>query len=175
MKMPPNTPPGKQLAFLIHDVARLLRRRLDQATQEIGLTSAQWRVLASVARCQSLDLDPLNQAELADMLDIEPITLSRQIDRLAKAELIERRADPSDRRAHRLHLTDKALPMVAAFRQTGAKIMGEALDGVDDDEVTAIIGALDRIQSNLTGKPANVVRFGEAGSAKKTSEKRGVS
>lgn len=154
-------PPNKRMAFLIHDVARLLRHKLDKVAEGSGLTSAQWRVLASVARCQSLNLEPLNQAALADMLDIEPITLSRQIDRLATAKLIERRPDPSDRRAHRLYLTDKAAPMVASFRATGSKMLGGALDGVDDAAVGTMIATLERIRTNLTGKTDTVVPFAD--------------
>lgn len=156
-----NLPPNKRMAFLIHDVARLLRHRLDKVAEGSGLTSAQWRVLASVARCQSLNLEAPNQAALADMLDIEPITLSRQIDRLAAAELIERRPDPADRRAHRLYLTDKAAPMVASFRAMGAKMLGGALDGIDDAVVDTMIATLERIRTNLTGKTETVVPFAD--------------
>lgn len=147
-----NLPPSKRMVFLIQDVARLLRSKLDHAAQNSGMTSAQWRVLASVARCQSLNLPPLNQAELADMLDIEPITLSRQVDRLAGTGLIERRPDPNDRRAYRLHLTEKAKPMVAAFRDTATKMLTGTLDGISQDEIEGMIALLERVRSNLTGK-----------------------
>jgi DNA-binding MarR family transcriptional regulator len=169
------------MAFLIHDVARLLRRKMDHATQGSGLTSAQWRVITSIARRRSMNLEPLNQAELADMLDVEPITLSRQIDRLAAAKLIERRLDPHDRRAHRQHLTDKAAPMVAAFREIGSKMLTEALDGISEVEVAAITALLGRIRTNLTGKDGTVVPFAEARTpagaktaAKARSVKRGA-
>ncbi|HVQ11251.1 MAG TPA: helix-turn-helix domain-containing protein, partial [Methyloceanibacter sp.] len=84
-------PPAKGLGLLVHDVGRLLRRKIDQRAQALGLTSAQWRVLAAVARTELLNQEPLNQAGLADQLEIEPITLSRLVDRMESAKLIERR------------------------------------------------------------------------------------
>ena len=72
-------PPAKWLGFLVHDVGRLLRRQIDQRAQALGLTSAQWRVLSAVARTELLNQEPLNQASLADQLEIEPITLSRSL------------------------------------------------------------------------------------------------
>src|SRR5262249_22367689 len=109
-------PPAKGLGFLVHDVGRHLRRKIDQRAQAIGLTSAQWRVLAAVARTELQNQEPLNQAGLAEQLEVEPITLSRLIDRMESAGLIERRADPADRRAYRLYLTEAARPVVADFR-----------------------------------------------------------
>jgi len=97
-------PPAKNLGLLIHDVGRLLRRQLDQQAQAIGLTSAQWRVLAYLARCEGT-----NQATLADLMDMEPISLSRHLDRMEADGLTERHRDPDDRRAHRLHLTDEGI------------------------------------------------------------------
>jgi DNA-binding MarR family transcriptional regulator len=154
-----NLPPGKKMAFLIQDVSRMLRHKLDAVAQRSGLTSAQWRVLASISRCASLNLEPLNQASLADMLDIEPITLSRQIDRLARAGLIERRPDPKDRRAYRLFLTSKAAPMVAAFRDVGSRMMGQAMEGVSAEEVAAVSATLEKIRNNLTGKTELTLPF----------------
>lgn len=165
-------PIGKQLALLVSDVSRLLRNKIDLMAGESGVTTAQWRVLANVAQCNALDRAPPNQAELASMLDVEPITLSRQIDRLAAAGLIERRPDPHDRRAHRLYLTDKAMPLLAVFRDVGSQLMTEALDGVDETEVTAMVANLARIRANLTGKETNVVPFADAKPEQKSSTKR---
>lgn len=161
--------PGKRMALLIQDVSRLIRHRMDLMSQDSGLTSAQWRVLASVARCRSLNLEPLNQATLADMLDVEPITLSRQIDRLASAGLIERRPDPNDRRAHRLHLTAKADPMVAEFREIAARMMKGALDGIDDSEVEFVVSVLERLRTNLTGKDTAIAPDAEPVSLKESA------
>jgi DNA-binding MarR family transcriptional regulator len=154
-------PVDKQLALLIHDVSRILRSKIDVIATERGVTTAQWRVIANVAQCKASNRPPPNQAELANMLDIEPITLSRQIDRLAAAGLIERRPDPADRRAHRLHLTEEAKPLLAVFRDIGTQLMAEALDGVEPETVAAMVTALARIRRNLTGKSANVVPFAD--------------
>jgi MarR family transcriptional regulator, transcriptional regulator for hemolysin len=145
--------PSKSVGFLLHDVARLLRRRMDQRAQALGLTSAQWRVLAHVAKCETLGQEPLNQTALADLLDMEPISLSRHIDRAEAASLIERRPDPTDRRAHRLFLTDSARPLVASFRVTAGEVLNEALSGISEKEVAALIDVLDRIRVNVSAKP----------------------
>jgi len=152
MRFPIETlPPGKRTAFLILDVARIFRNTLDKVAESSGLTGAQWRVLSTVARCESLNLGPLNQATLAGLLDIEPITLSRQIDRLEKMGLINRRPAPDDRRAYHLYLTPKAAPMVAAFREFASVTVTQALKGMDEAEVAALGVALEKIRTNLAG------------------------
>jgi hypothetical protein len=80
-----NNMPAKGVGVLINDVARLLRRLIDQRAHTIGLTSAQWRVLAAVARAELKNEEPLNQAGLAEQMDMEPITLSRLVDRMEGA------------------------------------------------------------------------------------------
>jgi DNA-binding MarR family transcriptional regulator len=165
-----NQPPAKGLGLLIHDVSRLLRRRIDQQAQTIGLTSAQWRVLSSVARAEMRNDEPLNQAMLADQMDMEPITLSRLIDRMEQATLIERRPDPTDRRAHRLYLTENARPLVAKFRAVAGNCIGDAFTGVTDDEMDMVSEVLARVRTNLTGKSETVVTFSKNGHS--TSEDR---
>jgi DNA-binding MarR family transcriptional regulator len=145
--------PGKALGLLVHDVGRLLRRRIDAKAQSLGLTSAQWRVLSHVFRAESLNQEPLNQAALADLMDVEPITLSRQIDRMQAAGLIERRPDPGDRRAYRLFLTEQARPLVAEFRVIAADCIDEAIAGVTEAEIDLVSDVLSRIRANLVGKP----------------------
>ena len=167
-----NLPANKRMAFLIQDVARIIRNKLDHAAAEAGLTTAQWRVLATVARCRKANHEMPNQAALAEMLEIEPITLSRQVDRLATAGLIERRPDPGDRRAHRLFVTDKAAPLIEEFRKLGNKMMGTALDGISEAEIDAMIGVLDRLRLNLTGRSDTVVAFAEPQPVKKKSASR---
>ncbi len=146
-------PPAKGLAMLVHDVARLLRRRVDHKAQALGLTSAQWRVLSAVARTEFLNQEPLNQASLADQMDMEPITLSRLVDRMETAGLIERRPDPSDRRAYRLFLTEGARPLVASFRAVATDCVNAALVGVTDAEIDLVTDVLARIRANLVTKP----------------------
>lgn len=146
-------PPAKSLMFLVHDVARLYRRRLDQRAQALGLTSAQWRVLAMITRTELLDLEPLNQATLAEQMDMEPITLSRHIDRMETAGLIERRANPTDRRAYQLFLTEAARPLVSGFRAISAGCLADVLTGISEDDIKRVTEVLTRIHVNIVGLP----------------------
>ena len=145
----PPVPPAKGLGLLIHDVARLLRRRIDQQAQAVGLTSAQWRVLAYLARCEGR-----NQANLADLMDMEPITLCRQLDRMEAAG--HDRAPPRSGRPARLPpLSDRAGPLAGRRLPRGASSC-HARDGRrrrpsrdrHDDRLLARM----RIRTNLTGK-----------------------
>jgi len=140
--------PAKNFGLLVHDVGRLLRRQLDQRAQTIGLTSAQWRVLAYLARSEGS-----NQANLADFMDMEPITLSRHLDRMEAAGLTERRPDPSDRRAHQLFITDSARSLVTEFRAIASEVIGEALAGISEAEIERVVALLLKVRGNLTGKP----------------------
>ena len=142
-------PPAKGIGLLVHDVSRLLRRRIDHQAQAIGLTSAQWRVLAAVSRAEMHGQEPLHQATLAEMMDMEPITLSRQVDRMEAAALIERRPDPADRRIKHLYLTEAARPLVEKFRSVAISCYDNVLEGISDDEIGQVVGILTRIRANL--------------------------
>ncbi|MCC6075649.1 MarR family winged helix-turn-helix transcriptional regulator [Pseudomonas sp. GCM10022188] len=134
------------LGFLIADVSRLLRRSFEQSLEGSTLTLAQARALIYVARREGC-----RQVELAELLEVQPITLARLIDQLVAAGLVERRADPSDRRAYRLFLTAAAAPQLQAIEQTAALIRGAALAGLDQDQVAALLAALGQVRSNLCG------------------------
>src|SRR5215210_4605358 len=97
----------REFVFLLFDVARLLRTLADQRVRGLNMTRAQWAVLARLERFEGL-----KQSELAESLEIQPITLTRLVDRLCANGLVERRADPQDRRAKRLFLTAVARPLV---------------------------------------------------------------
>ena len=146
--MPTN--PRRELAFLIHDVARLLRTYADQRVRVLGMTRAQWAVLARLERSEGL-----KQSELADMLDLQPITLTRLIDRLCANGMIERRADPHDRRAKRLFLTPQARPLMEALHKLGHDIMGTALEGIGAKEVDEMLARFGRVKDNLRAAIAN--------------------
>lgn len=134
------------LGFLAHDVARLLRKRLEQRARAagIGLTRAQWQALAFLARHEGC-----NQATLAGLLDIEPITLVRLIDRLEALGLVERRADAADRRQRILFLTEQARPELARIRALGAEVREEALAGLDEAGRRRLLNDLSHVKSNL--------------------------
>jgi MarR family transcriptional regulator for hemolysin len=103
----PHRSRNRELLFLISDVGRLLRTYADQKARAFGMTRAQWAVLLRLERREGL-----KQSDLAEALDLQPITLTRLVDRLCDNGLIERRADPSDRRAKRLYLTAAARPLI---------------------------------------------------------------
>ena len=135
------------IGFLMADVSRLLRRVFDERARSIGVTRPQWRVLTVLAREEGI-----NQGMLADRLEVEPITLSRMVDRMQDAGLLERRADPDDRRAWKLYLSDNATPLIAELRTLGEILSDEALEGISDAERDALTDLLGRVRCNLTRK-----------------------
>jgi MarR family transcriptional regulator, transcriptional regulator for hemolysin len=137
-------PPQREFAFLLHDVARMMRTCADHAVRPCGMTRAQWAVLAKVERQEGL-----KQSELADLLDIQPITLTRLIDRLCDSGLLERRPDPDDRRAKRLYLTPAAKPILDRLWIIGNDMMRRVLAGVDEADLARAIGLLTTARDNL--------------------------
>jgi MarR family transcriptional regulator for hemolysin len=138
------TGPRREIGFLLNDVARLLRTLADHKAAQFGITRAQWAVLVRLARHEGL-----KQTELADMLDLQPITLTHLLDRLAQNELIERRPDPDDRRAKRLFLRPAAQPLLERLGHLGEDLMGAALAGLDPDRIEALLADLGRMKDNL--------------------------
>lgn len=136
------------LGFLLADVSRLMRRSFDERARTIGITRPQWRVLTTLIRHEGI-----NQGGLAEILEVEPITLCRMVDRLAEAGMVERRADPSDRRAWRLFLTDEARPPLAELRTMAEDLFEEAMAGLSVLEQEQLHGALERIFGNLSRRP----------------------
>jgi MarR family transcriptional regulator, transcriptional regulator for hemolysin len=135
---------NRDLAFNINDVARLLRTYADQKAAAFGLTRAKWAVLARLERFEGL-----RQNELADMLDLQPISLTRLLDGLADNGLIERRPDPDDRRAKRLYLTPAARPLLARLGDLAEELMGAALAGLDRPATEALLASLLTVKENL--------------------------
>jgi DNA-binding MarR family transcriptional regulator len=133
-------------AFEVAKTAHVLRRAFDRRAAAVGVTRAQWRVLAWLGR-----EDGMRQVELADALDVEPITLCRMIDRLAEAGLVERRSDEEDRRAWRIHLTPAAGPVIEHLRALAADFLDEALQGVAEADQERVRDVLARVRTNLAG------------------------
>jgi DNA-binding MarR family transcriptional regulator len=133
--------------FLLHDTARLMRRDFERRSRSSGLTRAQWAVLAYLARSEGS-----SQAALAEMLDIEPITLVRLLDRLEEAGWVERRADPDDRRVRRLFLTETARPLMDQFQEIAAATREAALFGLSEEERRQVTDLLMKVRSNLSGR-----------------------
>ena len=137
------------IGFLLNDAARLMRKDFERRTRSLGLTRAQWQTLFHLARNEGC-----NQATLADLLDVEPITLARTIDRLELSGLVERRPDPGDRRARLLFLGERAHPLLEQLRALGAETREIALAGISDDERTLLMTLLTKMRANLTGREA---------------------
>ncbi|MGL4542511.1 MAG: MarR family winged helix-turn-helix transcriptional regulator [Polymorphobacter sp.] len=137
------------LGFLLGDCARLLRRRFDARARALGVSRAQWQVLVALSRQEGV-----NQAGLAEYLEVETITLCRMADRLQESGLIERRADPADRRAWKLYLTDPARPLLDELRTLGEGVVAEALDGLSPESRVALADGLAAMRANLSARPS---------------------
>ena len=149
----------RSFGFLVNDVARLFGRRFDQngRARRLGLTRAQCRTLGYLARNEGI-----NQAGLADLLEIRPMTLVRQIDRMEEAGWIERRADPADRRARRLYLTAKARPVLGRIWNIANETRDEALARLSSHEAEQLIDLLHRVHATLSERvPAEPHDAGE--------------
>jgi MarR family transcriptional regulator, transcriptional regulator for hemolysin len=133
------------IAIDIADTARLLRREMNRRAAELGATRAQWRVLARLYRSGCGQ----RQVDLAESLDVEPITLSRMLDRLEEAGLIERRRDPEDRRAWRIHLTAKAQPIIDQLSAIGAEFQAELTEGLEPAECRRVSHILAHLRERL--------------------------
>jgi MarR family transcriptional regulator, transcriptional regulator for hemolysin len=132
------------LCFLLHDVARLLKKRLEQLFRGSGLTRSQWQVLAYLAQN-----DGINQRGLAELLEIEPITLGRILDKLGTLGLIERHPHPTDRRTWLLHLVEAAHPKLERVCELGDVTRSEALAGVSEADRQRLLKTLEAMKANL--------------------------
>jgi DNA-binding MarR family transcriptional regulator len=134
----------RSLGFLLADVSRLVRQRFDARASGLGLTRAQWRVLAQLRRREGI-----NQTALAEILEIEPITLGRHIDRLVDKGFVERRPDPSDRRAWQLHLRSEVQPVLDRLREMSTLTRLEALRDIPQADADRLIEMLLQIKGNM--------------------------
>jgi MarR family transcriptional regulator for hemolysin len=140
----PKLPAKREIAFQIMDVARMLRTYADQRARPFGISRAQWAVLIRIERTEGL-----KQSELAEILDLQPISLTRLLDRLAESGLIERRADPNDRRANRLYLRPAARPLLDQLAELGTDMMAAVLEGLDGTTIERMLNDLLLIKDNL--------------------------
>lgn len=141
--------PERSFGFLVHDCARLMRREFERRARAIGLTRAQWAAIAHLRRHEGC-----NQSTLADLLDVEPITLARLLDRMEAAGWVARRADPKDRRARLVFLTEKAKPLIDQLSDFAADTRAVALAGMTEEEQERVIDLMLRIRGNLTTRDA---------------------
>lgn len=139
----PSAPPNT-FCFLLHDAARLMRKRFEQHARDLGLTRAQWQTLAYLARNEGV-----SQCGLAEMLEVEPITLGRTIDRLEAQGLVERRPHERDRRVWLLFLREAARPLLDVMAPISEATRVEALAGVSEADREALMRVLEAARANL--------------------------
>ncbi|WP_298692843.1 MarR family transcriptional regulator [uncultured Sphingomonas sp.] len=134
------------IPFRISWIARLQTQRFDVRAKDVGLTRAQWRVIATIAFDEGA-----MQSDVASRLEVANVTAGRIIDRLEEMQLIERRADPADRRANRLYLTAAAGPVLERLTEVGAQEEAAELKGLSNADRALLTGLLDRMIANMVG------------------------
>jgi MarR family transcriptional regulator, transcriptional regulator for hemolysin len=130
--------------FTLGELQRLMRAYADKAASRYGITRAQWAVLAKVERTEGM-----KQTELAWQMEMQPITLTRLIDRLCDNGWIERRGDETDRRVNRLYLKDAAKPLLAKLAGLKSELTATALDGIAPDDAQRLMTQLEDIKENV--------------------------
>jgi MarR family transcriptional regulator, transcriptional regulator for hemolysin len=150
--MPPAVMTDRMLGFLVSDIARLLRRGMDRRLQSLGLTQAQWRAIVHLSRSEGM-----TQAMLAESLEIQPITLTRLIDRMEAAGWVERRTHPLDRRAVQLFLTPQSQPILEEMHARAADTLNDATHGVTPRALRQLVTTLEHIKQNLIAAESTAV------------------
>jgi MarR family transcriptional regulator, transcriptional regulator for hemolysin len=139
----------RDFLLVLHDLARLMRTRFDQWARAYGLTRAQGVILVRLSRQPGL-----SQNELAGLCEVEPITVGRLVDRLEARGLLERRADPSDRRIRRLHLLPAAEPILAKIHEYKARLQHELTAGLEPQAIATALDVVMHMKQKLTMEPA---------------------
>jgi MarR family transcriptional regulator for hemolysin len=137
-------PIKREIAFMIKDVSRMLGTYADQQGRVLGISRAQWTVLVRLERTEGL-----KQSELAEILDLQPISLTRLLDRLDENGLIERRADPNDRRVNRLYLKPAARPLLEQLAVLSESLMATVLEGIEPESMERMLRDLRQVKDNL--------------------------
>jgi MarR family transcriptional regulator, transcriptional regulator for hemolysin len=135
----------RDLLFLLNDVARLLRVDADKRARLHGMTRAQWAILIWLERQPGI-----SQKELSELLEVEPITVARLIDRLEARGMVERRPDPRDRRIWRLHLLRPARDVLHEIDEHRADMTRIVTAGIDNNSMEIMTEALMRMKATLT-------------------------
>ena len=130
--------------FTLGELARLVRAHADRQSARYGITRAQWAVLAKVERFEGM-----KQSELAEQMEMQPITLTRLVDRLCDNGWIERRGDETDRRVNRLYLRKAARPLLAKLSGLRSEITETALEGISPADANRLLAQLEAIKENL--------------------------
>lgn len=131
-------------AYLLQDVTLLLRKHFDRRAVRFKLTRAQWRALRILNMRAGI-----SQAELAQLLDMEPIAVGRVVDRLHAAGFVERRADPDDRRRWKLYVTPRAEGVTDAMEEIARSIRRDATRGLEREQLLEALGVIEHMKRNL--------------------------
>jgi MarR family transcriptional regulator for hemolysin len=134
----------QNFGFLLKDVSRLYTRRFEDRAHALALTLPQCKALAYLAKNEGV-----SQKRLAELIDVDPMSLVRILDRMQADGWVERRSDPEDRRARSLCLTEKAKPLVQEIWRLAAETRAETLHGLAEEEREALMSLLERIHANL--------------------------
>ncbi len=138
----------RDVLFLLHDVARLIRVEADKRARAHGMTRAQWVILVRVERQPGL-----SQKELAEVMEVEPITVARLIDRMERRGIVERRPDPKDRRVWRVHLCPSAQPLLGELHQARTALARMITCGLDRNAIETLSDTLLTMKSTLVHEP----------------------
>jgi MarR family transcriptional regulator, transcriptional regulator for hemolysin len=149
----------------LHDVARLLRVDADKRARAHGMTRAQWGILIWLERQPGI-----SQKELSELLEVEPITVARLIDRLESRGMVERRPDPRDRRIWRLHLQPAARPVLREIARQRAEMSRMVTAGIDDETIDTLTGTLLRMKLVLIQEAHAARRTADAGETQPEAE-----
>ena len=137
--------------FVLAELQRMMRAYADREAARYGITRAQWAVLAKVERFEGM-----KQTELAEQMEMQPITLTRLIDKLCGQGWIERRGDDSDRRVNRLYLKKAARPLLGKLGGLRSDLTATALAGINPADTVKLLGQLEAIKENLRNAIQNI-------------------
>src|ERR1700742_4622710 len=140
----PRGPVDASFLFTLGELQRLVRAYADRQGGGYGITRAQWAVLAKVERFEGM-----KQSELAEQMEMQPITLTRLIDRLCDNGWIERRSDDSDRRVNRLYLRKAARPLLGKLSGLRSELTATALEGINPADAHRLLTQLEAIKENV--------------------------
>ena len=138
---------GRDLLFLLNDIGRLLRVTFDCRARSLGMTRAQWVILMWLERTPGL-----SQRELADLIEVEPITIARLVDRLETRGMVERRPDQRDRRIWRLHLRPEANAVLAEIQRHRSCVLATLNEGLDPIARDSMVDALVQMKTNISAE-----------------------
>ena len=130
--------------FTLGEVTRMVRAWADREAARYGITRAQWAVLTKVERNEGM-----SQSELAEQMEMQPITLTRLVDKLCDNGWIERRSDETDRRVNRLHLKKAARPLLSKLAGLRSELTATALDGINPSDAHRLLAQLEAIKENV--------------------------